>query len=236
MPRTARRHGLTTALRLGVRLRQHRGSSATGVSAVGHTAAMSPLHAYVDESRRRSDDGAHRYLMVAVTVPGGARVALERELRALVPKGSHRLHFRPDRQALNRKHLLLIAEAASAGVHGLAAHAVITSARHEGRARVRCLAALATHLSAAGVDEIVIESRQPHRDVEDDRTLLRARQDGALRPEVLWRHDRPYEEPLLWPADAVAGALGAELTGQDATFLKLLPSGSLEVVWAGEAL
>jgi hypothetical protein len=198
--------------------------------------SMSSLHAYVDESRRRSVDGAHRYLMVAVTVPGGVRVALERDLRALVPKGSHRLHFRRDQRALTQKHLLLIAEGASDGVRGLAAHAVIGSARHEGRARVRCLAALATHLSAVGVDEIVIESRQRHRDVEDDRTLLRARQDGAIRRDLLWRHDRPYEEPLLWPADAVVGALGAKLTGQDSGLLELLPSGFLEVVWDGGRL
>lgn len=154
-----------------MRLGQPRGSSATGVLDVGHTAAMSPprLRRRVATSLRGwdawvPDGGGHH------PRERSRRAQLKRELRALVPKGSHRLHFRHDRQVLNRKHLLLIAEGASAGVHGLAAHAVIASARHEGRARVRCLAALATHLSAVGADEIVIESRQPHRDVEDDRT------------------------------------------------------------------
>lgn len=189
-------------------------------------------HAYIDESRRRTTSG-HLYLMVAVTIPGELRVALERDLRALVPKGSHRLHFRRDRQALIRRHLELIATLADDGVQGLTAHATIATARHEGRARVRCLAALAGHLSALGTDEIVMESRQAHRDVEDDRTLLQARQDGLIHPKLLWRHDRPYEEPLLWPPDAVAGALGVSMVGGDDSLLRILPAQFLHVAWDG---
>lgn len=154
------------------------------VSGDRHTSPRT-LHAYIDEARRRLDDGNHLYLMVAVTVPGQLRVGLERDLRSLVPKGSHRRHFRRDRQVLVRQHLELVAKAAGSGLTGLAAHATIATARHEGRARVRCLAALVGHLSVEGVDELVIESRQRSPDVEDDRTLLRARQDGLIPQDLL---------------------------------------------------
>lgn len=194
------------------------------------------LHAYVDESRRRLADGDHLYLMVAVTVPGKYRVTLERDLRALVPKGSHRLHLRRDRRGLVHAHLDMLAHAHERGVAAYSAVARIQSARHEGRARVRCLAALAGRLNELGLDELVIESRQRHRDVEDDRTLLRARQDGLISPGVLWRHDRPYEEPLLWPPDAVAGSLGAKFTGTDRALLARLPDGFVEPVWDGGRL
>lgn len=159
-----------------------------------------------------------------------------RDLRALVPKGSHRLHLRRDRRSLVHAHLAVLAQAHERGVAAYSAVARIQSARHEGRARVRCLAALVGHLNGLGVDELVIESRQRHRDVEDDRTLLRARQDGLLSPSVLWRHDRPYEEPLLWPPDAVAGSLGAKLTGADRTLLARLPDEFVETVWDGGRL
>jgi len=182
------------------------------------------LHAFLDESRRANDYGSHLYLIAAALVPSEHRVRIERRLRQLVPKGSRRLHFRRDRPAITRRHLLVIAQLLAADeINVVAGHAKIATARHERRARVRLLATLAARLVQDGVDELVIESRG-HRDIEDDHTLLDCRRDGAIGADLLWRHDRPHDEPLLWLPDALAGVLGSHLIGRsDHGELDLLP-------------
>lgn len=119
---------------------------------------------------------------------------------------------------------MLIAQLLNAAeLHVIASHARIATARHERRARVRLLATLAARLVHHGVDELVIESRG-HRDVEDDRALLDCRRDGVIGADLLWRHDRPHDEPLLWLPDALAGVLGGHLLGQEKQgYLEMLP-------------
>jgi hypothetical protein len=197
----------------------------------------SPRHAYIDESRLRIGDGSQNlYLMVAVVVPGHQILAIQRQLRELLPAGVKRLHWREDRPSLRRKHLRLLADLhAAAELDGFQAHAFLARARREVAGRQRCLAALAGDLAARGVEELVIESRQRHRDRDDDRVLLRARGDGVIPDTLQWRYGRPHAEPLLWAPDAIAGAVGHALVGRDHDGLAdLVPPGLRRQVWAGE--
>lgn len=96
---------------------------------------------------------------------------------------------------------------------------------------MRLLATLAGRLVHGGVDELAIESRG-HRDIEDDRVLLDCRRDGVIAPDLLWRHDRPHDEPLLWLPDALAGVLGSHLLGhqEEHGYLEMLPIGTFDRV------
>lgn len=191
-------------------------------------------HAFIDESRRAHGDG-FLYLMAAVEVPATELVALARDLRVLLPSGARSLHFRHDRDGLRRRHLELIAERMAAGY--LRAHVAVASiqhARHERRARVRCLSALAAHLADAGVGRMIIESRQEHDNRVDDRVLLDCRRDGLLAGALVWAHHRYTDDELLWIADAVAGVVGLAAVGRDRTNLAaILPSFGIIEVWRG---
>lgn len=95
---------------------------------------------------------------------------------------------------------------------------------------MRSLATLRARLIHGGVDELLIESRG-HRDIEDDRPLLDCRRDGVIASDLLWRHDRPHDEPLLWLPDALAGVLGGHLLGQEEHgYLEMLPIGTIDRV------
>lgn len=194
-------------------------------------------HAYIDESRLKTGDGSlNLYVMVAVVVDGSQILAIQRRLRELLPAGVKRLHWRDDRPGLRRRHLELLTELhADAGMDGFQARAFLARARREVAGRQRCLAALAGDLAERGVKEVVIESRQRHRDRDDDRVLLQARGDGLIPAALQWRYGRPLEEPLLWPPDAIGGAVGHALVGRDPDDLvNLVPAGLRQQVWAGE--
>lgn len=200
---------------------------------------MNTLHAYIDESRLRltSDDPANLYIMVAVVVSSTDVLDIQHRLRDLLPQGIPRLHWRNDRTALRRKHLGLLAELHhSFGMDSLEAHATLSRAKREEAGRRLCLAALAAHLADQGVRELVIESRQDHQDVRDDRVLLGARDNRVIPRELQWRHGRPLAEPLLWPPDAIAGVVGHQLAGRPPDPLAdLLRDALPTTVWAGDA-
>lgn len=199
---------------------------------------MNTLHAYIDESRLRlsQDDPTNLYIMVAVVVSSTDVLDIQHRLRKLLPSGINRLHWRNDRTPLRRKHLDLIAELHHAtGLTSLEAHATLSRAKREEAGRTKCLAALAAHLAARDVRELVIEARQPHQDKNDERVLLDARRDGATPRELQWRHGKPLAEPMLWPPDAIAGVVGHQIAGRPPDPLAaLLPAGLPSTVWAGD--
>lgn len=194
-----------------------------------------PLHAYLDESRLRIGDGPENlYLMVAVVVAGVDRLVIQDRLRSVRPPGFKRLHFRDDQRAVQRRHVTLLRELHEQGViHAVEAHARIPRARREQAGRNRCLSALAGHLAAAGVSELIIESRQEHQDQRDRRILHAGRDNGVVPPDLQWRFGRPKGEPLLWAADAIAGIIAHEHVGRPTCLGPLIPPGLRECVWSG---
>lgn len=95
-------------------------------------------------------------------------------------------------------------------------------ARRQEPARAACLTALVGDLKAEGISELVIETRGEVPDRRDRRTLLHARDVGIAADSLTYRHGRKLEEPLLWAADAIAGAVALHLTGEDSRYFERL--------------
>jgi hypothetical protein len=72
----------------------------------------------------------------------------------------------------------------------------------------------------------VLESRQDHNDARDRQVI------GSRRPvadaSLDYRHEGPRQEPLLWLADALAGAVMSEIR-KDGRYVASLPDDRLIV-------
>jgi hypothetical protein len=89
-------------------------------------------------------------------------------------------------------------------------HRPVVRREHEG-ARAELLIALLNDLSAATVRELVLESRSQRGDASLD-----------------YRHEGPRQEPLLWLADALAGAVMYQIR-KDGRYVAALPDERLTI-------
>lgn len=67
-------------------------------------------------------------------------------------------------------------------------------------------------IEGAGVSHLIIESGDRHSDRRDRSTILDAFSDRTVPFQYDWR---TKDEPLLWIADAISGAVSEHLTGKD---------------------
>jgi hypothetical protein len=158
--------------------------------------------AYVDEAYEVGPAGV--YVLAAVVAPADA-TDLRRELRNALRQGRQpRPHFSKE----NHKRRIVLADAV-AGL-GLPATVVVeSSAGRAVRARGRCLARLAWELGQeTGVDAIVFESRGRPADQHDASILARTARQG---PRLAATFVRATEDPILWLADIIAGAVFQEV-------------------------
>lgn len=156
--------------------------------------------AYVDESLRLTGEGL--YVLAAVVVPPDRAAEVRAALRAAVPPGLRRYHWRDERPA---------SRAAMAGiVAGLRLDALVVTARpvertRQERARRQCLRRLVWELDRRRLSDVVLESRG-HRDADDRSMIAYALRAGWGSRELRYGFARPTDEPLLWLPDVVAGA------------------------------
>lgn len=131
-----------------------------------------------------------------------------------------RRHVRGGLALLEKKAMMELIAAQAADAHAL----VMSPCPLRERESVRqaLLTELATVVSRHPAVEVTIESRDSHNDRLDRASLIRARQAGAMNDDTSYVHRQPVQEPLLWLADALAGAVRAG-TLHDATYLRLLP-------------
>lgn len=80
--------------------------------------------------------------------------------------------------------------------------------------RAMLLATLLSDLAKNEVIELLIESRQ---------------RSGVVSDELDYRHTGPRQEPLLWLADALAGAVTTAQSRKDGSYLAALPGDRLVV-------
>ena len=155
-----------------------------------HSVAM---RVFVDESERRD------YLLGATFVRGPLD-PLRAALRGLRRPGQRRIHFSGEQDPRRRELLSAIC--------GLDLTVrIYASPRSVKESRELCLSALVADIAPAGASLLVLEGRESmnHRDVRTIDAALRKHGSGRLE----YRHQSPYEEPLLWVSDAVAWAAGA---------------------------
>jgi hypothetical protein len=153
-----------------------------------------PVEVFIDESRR-SD-----YLLAAVAVDSRDLKAMRAATRRLLLPRERRLHFAKE-TASRRRGLLdqMARQGCAVGIfvcrspdrvaRALLLEAVVSKHRQELR-------------------RLVLESRA-ERDVIDQRQLIATRLSGLFPHNATFEHLLPYEEPLLWIADAAAWAWGA---------------------------
>ena len=92
-------------------------------------------------------------------------------------------------------------------------------------ARQRMIAELSIWAATEGASHVVIESGDAATDGRDKATLLDTHRDrGGVPFEYDWR---PKSEPLLWIADAVAGAVSEHVAGKDSSWFELLDEGKV---------
>ena len=173
--------------------------------------------ALVDESIGVAGDGF--YVVAMVLIATEQRDIVRRRVRHVMPSANQRFHFHRESAATKLGMLGLLGEVAA---HAVAYRITPAPTRHQNEARDRCLNAMAADLG--GVTELLLESRDAMNDVRDRRVIAGAVRRGLIAPGVEYGHRRPREEPLLWLADALAGAVLADGRHQR-RFFQALPDG-----------
>ncbi|OLZ52072.1 hypothetical protein [Amycolatopsis keratiniphila] len=167
--------------------------------------------AFGDESFKESDVDGFYVLAAAVFDPAvhdEARIVMsELRGRRRIPK-LHWNEMDPAEQAAAVKTL-----ADLDGFHLVAIGSPVPRRRQE-RARAGCLRRLTLELSAFDVEMLVLESRTATLNARDVETVRGARFDLPKGTQFRVVHEKGKDEPLLWAADIVAGAIRATKDGQ----------------------
>ncbi len=157
------------------------------------------LVAVVDETEVQSVDGLI-YVVAAVVLSGSEAAA--HSMRALVsaPGRTRPFHWKKE-GSQNQAGARQLIRRHAVGTHVLAQ---ATSRSGTERARAALMTELVARLVNDGIDNLVIESRGTKSD-ERDRAVILDRLRGLASCEFSYRWSSK-NEPLLWYADALAGA------------------------------
>lgn len=177
---------------------------------------MSERRAFVDESYV-SRTG--QYLLAAVVIDDGqgddardAALEIRRHRR-------NALHWHDERRSTRLA--IISAVAARTAAQVVVVTTPVPENRQE-RGRAVCIAPLLAHLQASSppVARVILESRTGVLDRRDAQRIEGLRASHRLTDLVRYEF-ATKSEPLLWLADAVAGAVGSALAGDD-TYAELL--------------
>ena len=147
------------------------------------------------------------YLLGVCLLESGDDVDLS-GLVGLLPSGSKKLHWRDMSQRLQCESLRVISNLKPIVL--VAAAAPIANKRQE-RARRKCLEALLPELELRGVARLVLESRGPASDIRDLELAKYAKGSHSIS-SINIAHAAGADEPRLWIADQVIGAMGDYMT------------------------
>lgn len=186
------------------------------------------MHAFVDESIRQGANDGLYVVAAAVVGPEDLEDDARRAARAVVRPRQRRFHWRNEGEA---QRLAMLGALCSLGVTVRAYEAEV-SARRLVRARALCIERLLWDLRELEVDRLVFETRQERNDAKDRRAILRAQKAQVAPKDLGYAFQAAEAEPLLWLADAAAGAVAAALSGQTDAYVKVL-AGALTVVAVG---
>ncbi len=174
--------------------------------------------AFADESFHEADYGGFYVLAAAVfdEVAHEAVRAAMQELRG--KRRSSKLHWNEmdARQQTTASQTV----AALDGFHIVTVGTPVPRTRQE-RARAMCLTRLVAEPHSYSVTDLVIESRTVQLNERDIKTVQGARFSLPAGTRFHVQHVAGSQEPLLWSADIVAGAVRAHHQGNGAYRLKL---------------
>ncbi len=166
-----------------------------------------PITAYVDESYRST---VSTYVLSSALVPTSRADDLRDHLKRLA-RGRARIHWR-DRST--RERLVLAREVAAQGVRSVSWVTSVSVAKQQERARRVLLERAVFDLVEISAVALVLETRHEERNRHDRDALRGFQRAGVLTGDLDVSHGLPLEEPLLWLADVVAGAVGEACCGR----------------------
>jgi len=177
--------------------------------------------ALVDESIVPLGQGG--YVLACVVIPDQNKSAIRRRVRRISPSGHRQFHWTTEEERERWAMVRVLSEEATS----LIAHVrrPCTRGVHE-VARAELLRALLGGLRDADVLDLVIESRQAHNDHRDRHMIAEAQRRGDANRDLSYGHADPRQEPLLWLADALAGAVAADVRKRG-NYISSLPEGLL---------
>jgi hypothetical protein len=175
-------------------------------------------HAYADESMRADPVIGGYYLLVGACINEADRARARLTVLDLAKSGQ-RFHWHQSSREAQTK---AVATVAALPALPIVVVGIGMDPRKQERARRHCLGRLLPELEGAGIGNVWLESRTQSLNARDRRTInaLSAQRLITGSPHV--EHGRPSEEPLLWVADIVAGAVNASLGGDEALLAPLV--------------
>ncbi|MER5620266.1 hypothetical protein ABT061_04400 [Streptosporangium sp. NPDC002544] len=156
--------------------------------------------------------------MAAVIMDSADHDDIRATLESLRLGKSPRLHWREESAA---RQLAIAGSIATMPMKNIATIHIFNRGLPYERARRICLERLLYELDQEGVITATIESRSPKLDHLDLLLVMGIRRGRTLSGNIKITWEQPGQEPLLWGADAVAGATTWWLDGQTGGF-KLL--------------
>ncbi|NYI06228.1 hypothetical protein [Allostreptomyces psammosilenae] len=176
--------------------------------------------AYLDESEpdRRVSPGV--YLMAAAVPDPEAVEPVRETLRLLRRPEQRKLHWHAESAKRRR-------EIVEAIVALPALHVVVVLNGQPGesseRRRRKCLRRMAWELDQRDVVELVAEARERKQNGRDLEVFQALRAERSIRAGLRLFHEPGPSEPLLWIADAIAGAYTAWCAGDPVYYETVAP-------------
>jgi hypothetical protein len=168
-------------------------------------------HAWIDESVRLDGAEPPMYILGGPLAAPDRADELRRALRAL-HVGPSKLHWR---ELDRRSRLRVIDVVRDLSVRYVVVTAAPVEAKRQERARALCLERLCWTLDRDhGVSLATLEARPPVQMGRDLDLINAFRGRGALSAALRLTHGQPSDEPMLWLADIVVGAVGDAHVGR----------------------
>ena len=175
-----------------------------------HTVSAS-CHAWVDESIHVTAR-VPIYLLAAVVADDLAGESLRHDLRRLVRRPRQRLHWR-DEEYEDR--MAAVTAIAKADLSLIVVVGTPLDPRRQERARRKCMERLFNCFRGVrGLDTVWIESRTVSLNQADEHMVVALRGSRVIDATVRCQFALSSSDPMLWPADVVAGAVGASYRGE----------------------
>lgn len=176
-------------------------------SMTGHD---SVFRGFLDESSARRGPGWQEYLVCTALIPSDGCEQAREQLRPLLLPGQIKLHWTAERERRRRD---IVAEIAKLEPMNIVVSDLDAEQKRTERHRRKCLETLYHELVRMEVFDVTFECRSA---VEDrrDRAHIVALQGQGLDRRLRISHLRGGDEPLLWIADAVLGAINSAHLGE----------------------
>lgn len=180
------------------------------------------LRAWGDESYRTYGVEKPAYLLGAVVADPEACADYRKSLVALHRRGP-KLHWR---ESTPRERTQAIETIAQFDAYHVVVVAAPVERKRQERARALCLERLAWQLDGHAVTLLSLEAREAQLMKRDLRTIDALRGKNALPEGLRIDHALPSEEPMLWVADFVLGALAESRAGGNSDWFSAVSSAS----------